>query len=634
MCGIAGFCDFNKQSSKDILTEMTDSLIHRGPDGFGYKFDVFDNYQIGLGHRRLSILDLSSNGAQPMTFDHLDIILNGEIYNYVEITNELLGYGYSFVSHSDTEVVLKAFHKWGVGAVHKFIGMFSFVIHDNKSEKLFIFRDRAGVKPLYYYYHHKLLLFASEIRAIVKHPHFNKKLNHESLSQYFTLGYIPSPLSIYEEVFTLLPGHFIELDLKSCNLQRIKYWDVLTYYNKPKLTLDEHSIKNEVTQLLLSACNYRMVSDVPVGVFLSGGYDSAVVTALIQSTQTSKLNTFTIGFDDPKYNEANYAKKIADYLGTNHHEYYCTPSDAKAIFPLLGKMFDEPFGDSSALPTYLVAKNAQKSVTVALSADGGDEVFGGYTKYDLVLKYHNQYNKSSNIKKIALSGGFDFLSKISTYSLFKNQYNLPTRINKLKSILTSRGIGETLKIVSSINTTQEVLKLLKYKSSLDLLKFDSVGKIVDSSSVLDIQMAIDYETYMVDDILVKVDRTTMAVSIEGREPLLDHRIIEYLAQVPDEFKIRNGVKKYLLKEITHDFIPKELMERPKKGFSFPVFEWLKEDLDEYIEIYLNKSYIEQQAIFNWDTVNQLIKNYKTGHQINAQKIWLLLTFQLWYSEWM
>ena len=226
------------------------------------------------------------------------------------------------------------------------------------------------------------------------------------------------------------------------------------------------------------------------------------------------------------------------------------------------------------------------------------------------------------------------MSKISTYSLFKNQYNLPTRINKLKSILTSRGIGETLKIVSSINTTQEVLKLLKYKSSLDLLKFDSVGKIVDSSSVLDIQMAIDYETYMVDDILVKVDRTTMAVSIEGREPLLDHRIIEYLAQVPDEFKIRNGVKKYLLKEITHDFIPKELMERPKKGFSFPVFEWLKEDLDEYIEIYLNKSYIEQQAIFNWDTVNQLIKNYKTGHQINAQKIWLLLTFQLWYSEWM
>jgi asparagine synthase (glutamine-hydrolysing) len=634
MCGIAGFCDFNRHSSGEILSDMTNTMVHRGPDSSGFKFEEGIHCNLGFGHRRLSILDLSELGAQPMSFEHLHIILNGEIYNFKEIRKELEEFGYSFTSWSDTEVVLKSFHKWGTKAVARFIGMFTFSLYDEKNQQVYVFRDRAGVKPLYYYFEKGLFLFGSELRSIVKHPQFKKTINPLALSQYFSLGYIPAPLSIYEQTFKLDQGHYLQLDLNTKALSKHRYWSLIDQYNKPKIDASEDEILKHTEELLYSAFNYRMVADVPVGVFLSGGYDSATVAAIIQSSQSSRLNTFTIGFHEEKYNEAQYAKQIAEHIGTNHHEHYCTPQDAKDILPLLGNMFDEPFGDSSALPTYLVSKNARKLVTVALSADGGDEVFGGYSKYESVLKYHTRFNEASWISNL-LTGIVLKSAKLARVDLvLKNSYNLKTRIDKVSEMLDSSGLGESLHIVSEINTRDEIKQLLKQYDLTLPQGFMSDILVSLDNDLLNTQMALDYITYMVDDILVKVDRTGMAVSLEGREPILDHRIIEFMAQVPSEYKIRNGEKKYLLKKIAHKYIPKEIMDRPKKGFGFPVSEWFKDELDHFMDAYLNEELIKKQEIFKWEGIKHMINSYRKGYQVNAQKIWLLLMFQLWYYEWM
>jgi asparagine synthase (glutamine-hydrolysing) len=634
MCGIAGFCDFNRGSSPEILAEITNCLVHRGPDSSGFKHVAANDYDLGLGHRRLSILDLSEHGSQPMSFGHLHIILNGEIYNFAEIRKELEQLEYTFHSHSDTEVVLKAFHKWGTAAVHHFIGMFSFVIFDEREQQLYLFRDRAGVKPLYYSFEDNLFLFGSELKALVKHPRFKRVIDTKALSQYLSVGYILAPLSIYKGAYKLDPGHFLKLDLKTKALTAECYWNVFDHYNKPKLEASEEEITKHVETLMHSAFNYRMVSDVPVGVFLSGGYDSAAVAAIIQSSQSNKLNTFTIGFREEQYNEAPYAKQVAAHLGTNHHEYYCTPEDAKSILPLLGKMFDEPFGDSSAVPTYLVSKIARKQVTVALSADGGDEVFGGYSKYDSVLKYHQRFQQAGWVKKAGMKFLLQSVHAANAERIFKNKPALQIQVEKVLEMLDAKGVGESLHIVSETNTKKEIERLIK-DSNTDIPKgFASDVLLNEHNDVLNMQMAIDYVTYMVDDILVKVDRTGMAVSLEGREPVLDHRLIEFMAQVPSEYKIRNGEKKYLLKKITHNYIPKAMMDRPKKGFGFPVFEWFSEELSHFIDIYLNRELIEKQGVFKWEGVQRVIQLYRSNNKINTDQLWLLLSFQLWYHEWM
>lgn len=634
MCGITGFCDFNRGGSPELLVKMTDTMVHRGPNSSGSKYVDHHNYILGFGHRRLSIMDLSELGAQPMSFEHLHIVLNGEIYNFKEIRVELEGLGYSFKSWSDTEVVLKSFHRWGTKAIDRFIGMFSFTLFDEEEQFIYLFRDRAGVKPLYYYYEKDLLLFASELRAMVKHPGFEKEINLQALSQYFNLGYIPNPLSIYKNTYKLDPAHFLKLNLKTKKMSKHCYWSVIDHYNKPKFDASEEEIINHTEKLLYSAFNYRMVADVPVGVFLSGGYDSATVAAIIQSSQKNKLNTYTIGFYEEKYNEAPFAKNIAEHIGTNHQEHYCVPDDVRGILPLLGKMFDEPFGDSSAVPTYLVSKNARESVTVALSADGGDEIFGGYSKYGLVSKYHSQFQQGNTMFKLLAKTTLGIASGMNIESIFKNTYNLETRIEKVKEIIGSSGVGESLNIISEINTRKEIKGLIKEYYYALPKGFANDTLLNAGNNIIDVQMAIDYLTYMVDDILVKVDRTGMAVSLEGREPLLDHRIIEFMAQVPSVYKIKNGEKKYILKQIAHKYIPKEMMDRPKQGFAFPVFEWLRDDLNYFIEIYLNENLIKKQGLFNWETVNNIVSTFKKGYHINAQKIWLLLSFQLWYHEWM
>ena len=631
MCGIAGFCDFSKKSSSDTLKFMTDVLHHRGPDDSGYFWDENEYSQIALGHRRLSILDLSAHGHQPMTFEHLDIVFNGEVYNFKEIKKELLELGYDFYSDSDTEVILKSYHQWGIKAVDRFNGMFAITIYDKKVNKLIFIRDRAGVKPFYYYKKDSLILFSSELKSFHKHPNFQKEINQSSLSLYLQFGYIPEPHSIFKNCYKLRAGHYVEIDLKSQNFEEKKYWDVVDFYNKPKLDISQDEAIEKTEELLKSSFEYRMVSDVPVGVFLSGGYDSSVVTAILQNQRTEKLNTFTIGFKEKGFDEAPYAKEVAKYLGTNHTEYYCTQKDALEIIPKLCELYDEPFGDSSAIPTTLVSALARKYVTVSLSADGGDEIFAGYSKYTTTMQYFNKFNSIPNSIKSLISFGMDNINPRNIPILNKT-YNFATRYEKINSILKAKDSVEAMKYTSEYFTKKERDKLLKLGFDDLVTNFDI--KVADTNDEINQMLAIDYKTYMVDDILTKVDRATMSVSLEGREPLLDYRLIEFVSQLPSNLKYKDGDKKWLLKQITHKYLPKEMMDRPKQGFGVPLTEWFRDELKEYFMIYLDEKRIEKEGLFNPKEIVKLRDSYLSGNKENVQKLWFLLMFEMWYEKWM
>ncbi|MCT7446757.1 asparagine synthase (glutamine-hydrolyzing) [Aliarcobacter skirrowii] len=631
MCGIVGFCDFLKKSSSDILKNMTDILHHRGPDDSGYFWDENEYSQIALGHRRLSILDLSAHGHQPMSFEHLDIVFNGEVYNFKEIKKELLELGYSFHSDSDTEVILKSYHQWGTKAVDKFNGMFAITIYDKKANKLIFIRDRAGVKPFYYYKKDSLILFSSELKSFHNHPDFQKDINKSSLSLYLQFGYIPEPHSIFKNTYKLKAGHYIEIDLKSQKFEEIKYWDVVDFYNKPKLDISQNEAIEKTEELLKSSFEYRMVSDVPVGVFLSGGYDSSVVTAILQKQRTEKLNTFTIGFKEKGFDEAPYAKEVAKYLGTNHTEYYCTQKDALEIIPKLCEIYDEPFGDSSAIPTILVSQLARKDVTVSLSADGGDEIFAGYSKYTTALQYFNKFKSIPNSVKSLVKLGMDNINP-NHIPILSNTYNFATRYEKINGILKAKSSVEAMKYTSEYFTKKERDTILNVH--FDDLKTNFDIQIADTNDEMNQMLAIDYKTYMIDDILTKVDRATMSVSLEGREPLLDYRIVEFVSQLPSNLKYKDGDKKWLLKQITHKYLPKEMMDRPKQGFGVPLTEWFRDELKEYFMIYLDERRIEKEGLFNSKEVVRLRDSYLSGNRENVQKLWFLLMFEMWYEKWM
>ena len=631
MCGIAGFCDFTKKSSQKILENMTDELHHRGPDDSGYFFNNEEGYQVGLGHKRLSILDLSNHGHQPMSFDHLEIIYNGEVYNFKEIKKELQDLNYSFFSDSDTEVIIKAYHKWGIKAVDKFIGMFSIAIYDKKNKKLVFIRDRAGVKPFFYFKKNDLILFASELKSFHKHLNFDKKINKDALFLYMQFGYIPEPYSIFENTYKLKAGHYIEIDLKLKKLEEKKYWDVLDFYSKPKLNISENEAIEKVEELLKSSFDYRMISDVPVGVFLSGGYDSSTVAAIIQNGRKEKINTFTIGFKEKGYDEAPYAKEVAKYLGTNHTEYYCTQKDALDIIPKLCKIYDEPFGDSSSIPTTLVSQLAKKHVSVSLSADGGDEVFSGYDKYTTTLNFYKKLSLIHNKLKPLIHFTMDRVNP-EYIPLLNNTYNFTTRYEKVKNILKAKNITEAMKYSSEYFIEIERKKII----NSEYVNLETNFDISLSNSIDDINkmLAIDYKTYLMDNGLTKVDRATMSIGLEGREPLIDHRIIEFVSQLPSNIKYKNRSKKWLLKQIAHKYLPKELMDRPKKGFSVPLTDWFRDELKEYFLIYLDEKRIEKEGLFNPKEVIKLRNSYLNGNKENVQKLWFLLMFQMWHEKWM
>jgi asparagine synthase (glutamine-hydrolysing) len=629
MCGITGFCDFNRKLNREHLNKATQELKHRGPDSGDTAFFETGSAAIGFGHRRLSILDITNNGCQPMYSDDKSvvIILNGEVYNFKEVRKDLIDLGYSFHSDSDTEVIIKAYQEYGINAVHKFIGMFAFAIYDLRQQVIYLLRDRAGIKPLYYYHKNNCLLFASELKSIHTYPVFEKEINDKAVSLYFKYSYIRAPHTIFKNTFKVSPGHYIKIDVTNNKIEDIKYYNVLDYYNKPKLKISEEDATNEVERLFTSAFQYRMVSDVPVGVFLSGGYDSSVVAGVLQKNNTQKIKTFTIGFNEAKFNEAPHAKKVAEYLGTDHHEHYCTTKEAQDIFPTLPDIYDEPFGDSSAIPTTLVSQFARKHVTVSLSADGGDEIFAGYTRYLHLTELNNKLNKVPESLRNASKAILDV-----SFSLAPGLKKIH-KIGRLSEILNTYKNNGLADIYHQQNDIREIAKLLP-GGDQNIGLFDDIGKINNDNDFINTCLALDYNSYMIDDILVKVDRATMSVGLEGREPLLDNRIIEFVSQLPSEFKYNNGDKKYLLKKITHKYIPKELMDRPKAGFSIPMNDWFRNELKHYLFEYINE---EQFAKHNYISASRAISirdEFLAGDNTKGQQVWLLLMFQMWWNKWM
>lgn len=631
MCGISGFCDFNKRLGIEDLQKGNDALKHRGPDSTDLVLFQPDSAVIGLAHRRLSILDLSPLGNQPMYSDDrtVVVILNGEIYNFKEIREELIGLGQSFHTNSDTEVIIKAYQMFGIEAVHRFIGMFAFALYDMSREVLYLLRDRAGVKPLHYFQKNDCILFASELKALYTYPVFEKNINEEALALFFKYGYIRSPHTIFHNCYKVQPGHYLRIDLATKAVKDIKYYDVLDYYNKPKLKISEEEALEETEKLFISAFKYRMVSDVPVGVFLSGGYDSTVVSSILQANSTQKIKTFTIGFHEQKYNEAPFAKKIALYLGTDHNEYYCTIREAQEILPLMADIYDEPFGDSSGIPTTLVSRFARKQVTVALSADAGDEIFAGYNRYHQIFRLDNILRKTPRALRIAGSQ----MIRALPHRHLPGLRRMSQRFRRIEEALQSRDTNGLADVLSRHYSDRQLTSLINnYDPAVNL--YGSLGKINNENDLINTLLALDYKTYMVDDILTKVDRATMTVGLEGREPLLDHRIIEFVSQLPSGLKYKAGTKKYLLKKITHKYVPPELLDRPKTGFGLPVNEWLKDDLKNYLYEYINEEELSRHGYINMKEAISLRDDFISGKNTNETQVWLLLIFQMWWKRWM
>ena len=633
MCGIAGFVDFSKKSDREVLQRMACAVPHRGPDGEGIYLQQANQAAVGLGHRRLSIIDLSTSANQPMHFEGLHLIFNGEIYNYNEIRQQLISLGHQFETHSDTEVILHGWKEWGEKSIEQWRGMFAITIYDENENELICIRDRPGVKPFHFYWKDDLFLFGSELKSLVAHPCFSKQINRDAVASYLQYGYVSYPHSIYQDTFKLAPGHLLRLDLSTKEIKVKQYWNVYDYYNKPKLDISLPEAVAETERILAESFQLRMVADVPVGVFLSGGYDSSCVTSILQKNNTEKIKTFTIGTVDQKLDEAPFAKAIAQHLGTDHTEYYCTPQEALDIIPQLPFFYDEPFADSSAIPTILVSRMARKSVTVALSADAGDEIFAGYNRYDYISRYGEKLRSiPKSVRKVAVTAMENISSERIPF--LRNQYNFHSRYDKLKNLLKDPSPSQLLKNLSQVFNSKEIKALFRQEVN-ELSTAHESGELKNmDDDPLAYMMAVDYQTYMVDDILQKVDRAAMSVSLEGREPFLDQHIIEWAAQLPSDLKYYKGEKKYILKQIVHQYIPKEVMERPKMGFAIPVEKWLQAELKEMVEEYLSASRLKEHQLFNIKEVQKLLTEFQNGRTERYLKIWYLLMFQMWYDKWM
>lgn len=628
---------------------MAGPLAHRGPDAEGRLLLRDEAAAVGLAHRRLSIIDLSTGANQPFSTedDAHHIVFNGEIYNYMEIRRELEPLGHRFRTHGDTEVLLHALIQWGRDAIHKCVGMFAFAFYDRARREVLLGRDRAGVKPLYYSWKDGRLLFASELKAFHGIPGFDKTIDANALGAFFQHAYIPAPLTIFRDARKLPAGHFLTLDLRSAQngpAPRIEaYWDIIDFYNMPRLELGDDEAVDATEKLLSEAFQYRMVSDVPVGLFLSGGYDSALVAALLQKQAARPLRTFTIGFGEPGFDEAPAARAIARHLGTDHHEHYCTPADVAGILPLLPEMYDEPFGNSSSLPTALVSRIARKDVTVVLSGEGGDETFCGYPKYVTSARIHEMLQRVPAPLRPALAGALGAWESAGV--LPARHSPAAIRLGKIAEMLRRDAPSEIMRRSAFYFNSRELGRLLRFPWGESATSFESAARLNPDMPFIDRMQAIDYKTYLGEDILTKVDRATMSVGLEGREPFLDHRVSEWAARLPLRFKLRNGPSgresKWICKQILHRHVPRNLMERPKMGFAVPIFRWLGNELQESIREHLDPRKLASQGYFDPREVRLLIEDYQKsrngdpkGQNEKIQRIWLILMFQMWHARWM
>lgn len=636
MCRLVGFWDFNyKQQyplSKTLLA-MRDTMQHGGPDSAG-EYCASDTALV-LGHRRLSILDLSTAGQQPMYWQDWVLVFNGEIYNFKVIRSLLEVKGYSFETDTDSEVLVKAFQEWGQAMVSRFRGFFAFALYNQQTKQLTLCRDRFGVKPLYWYWKDGLFLFASELKAFHKHPQFDKSIAPAAVSLYLQQGYIPHPYCIFKYAHKLSAGHFLTLELDATP-QVQAYWSPKdVYLNTAISDQSEGELVEELEALLTESFEWRMVADVPIGAFLSGGIDSSVVTALLQKKQGRQLKTFTIGFHEEAYNEAQHAKAVAQHLGTDHQELYCTSEHFKEVIPLLPQLYDEPFGDSSCIPTYLVSKMAREQVTVSLSSDGGDEIFGGYTKYEVAKQFYPKIKRLGRplcniLRKIGQSIDPLWLERNShRLPLLKNYKNVANKYPKLLHALAAKDVLDFFNRSSIYRSQEDLARLLpqhqnRYTSQIPL----------EEERLISYLGLVDIETYLEGDIMTKVDRATMAVALEGREPFLDQQLLEFGMKLPDKLKVQGKSSKYLLRQVLYKYVPKHLIERPKQGFSIPVQQWLLGHLKPALLALKEDQDFAQTFQLSQRELQQIIDNFVAQKRyVNPHFIWFLYTLHQWYEHW-
>lgn len=603
MCGICGFYSQTDFSKSEELKSMANCLQHRGPDAEG----IYINKLIGLAHRRLSIIDLSDNANQPMESHSRRYIIayNGEIYNYLDIAKEL---NINFKTSTDTEVVLEAFQEWGVTFVNKLNGMFSIAIYDKHESKLYLFRDRLGIKPLFYYWDGEHFAFSSEMKSLLKVNYIkeNIEINYSAVTEFLHLGYIPEPNTIYRKIHKFPAGHFGIVDGQGMRLEA--YWMIEGAIRR-NLISNPVDAKKRLKELVEESVSSRLMSDVPFGSFLSGGIDSSLVSAVAQKHTNGKLNTFSIGFKEAKFNESQYARDIANYLGTNHHEHYVSQKEALEQIPTLLDYYDEPYADSSAIPTMILSEFARKDVTMVLSGDGGDELFHGYGAYTWAKRLSNPmlmtFRKPIS-KGLAISNKYKHRSEL--FKSFKKE--------QFKSHIFSQE--------QFFFSMYEIQDLLTYSSSNQINLLEDYSYFVRELTPRENQAVFDLRYYLRDDLLTKVDRASMRYSLEARVPLLDHKIVEFALNLSPKLKVNKNVKKYLLKEVLYDYVPKSFFDRPKWGFSIPLKKWLKEDLKFLIDTYLSKETIEKHNLVRYEAVEEIITKYFTGTDYLYNRIWLLI----------
>ncbi len=643
MCGIVGVLGSKTHDLENIARQMTSTLHHRGPDDQGIWLDK--QADLALGHARLSILDLTSAGHQPMASVSKRFVLafNGEIYNHLELRKELEQQKfYSWRGHSDTETLLAGFELWGFETMlKKVVGMFAISLWDTKERNLYLARDRMGEKPLYYGFQNGVFMFASELKALKPHPAFESKINRDAITLQLRHSYIPEPHSIYEGIYKLTPGHFLKLSADTNEVATVAYW---TLNETVKKGMSEpfkgNSIDtiSQIEKVLKEAVQSQMISDVPLGAFLSGGIDSSLVTALMQSESSTPIKTFTIGFHEQGYNEAEFAKTVAQHLKTDHTELYVSNQDALNVVPLLATLYDEPFSDSSQIPTFLVSQMTKKKVTVALSGDGADELFGGYNRYfwadniwnKMDFLPHKVRNNLSNILTFPSPDKLnDRFASISPYLPKRLRYkNFGDKLHKLAEILSLSSKEETyLSLISHWKSPQDIVigsnepKAVQNRL-LEKQDLDFISQMMYADAV----------SYLSGDILTKVDRASMGVSLETRAPFLDHRVVEAAWKLPLSMKIKENQGKWILRQILYKYVPKEMIERPKMGFGAPIDSWLRGPLKEWAEELLDEDRLKKEGFLNPEPIRQKWKEHLSKKRNWQYHLWNVLMFQAWLEK--
>lgn len=623
MCGFGGFFAANKLSEtpSDTLQAMASRIEHRGPDGVGTWLNEIGN--VGLCHRRLAIVELSDAGHQPMQCEsgRYVLVFNGEIYNHHVLRSMLedAGLQRTWKGHSDTETLLYSLSYWGVDKTLKLlVGMFAIAVWDNQEQKLTLARDRMGEKPLYWGWQNGVLVFGSELKALKAHPAFNAHIDRNALALLLRYNYIPAPYSIFAGIEKLLPGHYVQITIGDAreDVTAVSYWSVNKAVEEGlsnQLTGSEAEVTSILESQIVKSVGDQMLSDVPLGAFLSGGVDSSVVVALMQAQSVQPVKTFTIGFDEAGFNEAEHALAVSKHLGTEHTEIYVGASDALNVIPKLPHTYCEPFADSSQIPTYLVSQLARRYVTVSLSGDAGDELFGGYNQYKFAPEVWSKLNRVPLPVRQFTAAASQCLP-------------LPTKIKKLLNVLPSKGREDFYRRLQSHWYSPENIVLGAKEPVTLLTSSSSWPESVDFQSWM---MAMDAQCYMVDDILVKVDRASMANSLETRVPFLDHRVVELAWRIPQAMKIREGKGKWILRQVLYRHVPEEMIERPKKGFSIPLGEWLRGPLREWAETLLSEERIVKEGYFNVSPIREVWRRHLSGANDYSTKLWSILMFQAW-----